>query len=160
MKTIFFVGALFFSIMFYGQSKFSLGFGLSTQSVSKDFGFSYEGSIGYDVTSDMTISLLASKTEMENKTVNYNIDKYGLLLSFDFAKSEKMKLESLFGFNYLIFDEKILQRDNKDMGIDIGIQTTFGLNRRIKYGVRLLGTYSSIAPGAMLNAGAFFKTNL
>jgi len=160
MKTIFFVVALFFSISFYGQSKFSLGFGLSNQSVSKDNGFSYEGNIGYDITSEMTLSLLVSNAVMENKAIDYKIDKYGILLSYDFAKTDKLKLESLFGFSYLIFDKKILQSDNKDLGIDMGIQTTFGVKRRIKYGIRLMGTYSSIAPGAMLNTGVFFKTNL
>ena len=162
MKTKILCFALIINTFAFAQSKFTLGFGISEQFLSKDLGVNYEGSVGYNVTSDLSINLAVANAKMKNKDldINYTIDKYSIIMGYDFAKSERTKLESLFGFSYINFDEKLLLDDNKDLGVDIGIQTTFGLKNRLNYGLRLTSTYSSISPGALFNAGIFFKYKL
>ena len=140
-------------------SKFSLGFTLSEQLVGKDSGENIEGILGYAITSNMSIYLSAANATMRSKALdsNYKLDKYAIQVAHDFAKSESTKLESILGFSYLNFDEKILEDDHNGLGIDLGVQTTFNLEHRLNYGLRIVVTYSSFSPGAILNAGINFS---
>jgi hypothetical protein len=162
MKTKTLVIALLFSTFLFSQSKFSIGFGINEQFIKKDRGVNYEGFIGYKVNQDIAINLVGSNAEMKNKDldINYKLDKYSILMNYDFAKSENSKLESIFGFSYLKFDKKLLEKNNTGLGIDVGVQTTFGLKNNLNYGLKLVSTYSNISPGGIFNAGAFLKYNL
>jgi hypothetical protein len=161
MKTKILLFSLLFSTFAFSQSKFSTGVGVDQLYLKDDSGTNYEAFVGYKVHSDITINLVGSFATMETKATDmkYNINKYALLVSYDFAKSEKVKLESVFGFSYLYFDKKLLLDDNQDLGIDLGFKTTFGLKNKINYGFKLISTYASIAPGGLLNAGSFIKYN-
>ena len=44
--------------------------------------------------------------------------------------------------------------------MDLGFQTTFNVDKSLNYGLRIVSTYSSFSPGAILNAGINFKYNL
>jgi len=143
-------------------SKFSFGFTLSEQLVSKDTGENFEVTLGYSIDTNMGINLSVANATMRSKEldINYKLDKYAIQVSYDFAKSENTKLESIFGFSYINFDKKILEDDNNGLGIDLGIQTTFNLKSRFRYGLRIVSTYSSFSPGGILNAGINFTYKL
>tara|TARA_R110002111_G_scaffold79274_2_gene125564 strand:+ start:550 stop:1065 length:516 start_codon:yes stop_codon:yes gene_type:complete len=140
-------------------SKFTFGFALSEQLVAKDSGENFEVSLGYAISNDMSIYLSAANATMRSKALdkNYKLDKYAIQVTYDFAKSESTKLESIFGFSYINFDKKILEDDNNGLGIDLGIQTTFNLKSRFNYGLRIVSTFSSFSPGGILNAGIIFR---
>ncbi|WP_179320027.1 outer membrane beta-barrel protein [Winogradskyella helgolandensis] len=139
-------------------SKFTFRFGLSEQLVGKDFGENFEVALGYAINNDMGIDLTLANATMRSKEldINYKLDKYAIQVTYDFGKSENSKLESIVGFSYINFDEKILEDDNNGLGIDIGVQTIFNLKSRFNYGLRIVSTYSSFSPGGILNAGAIF----
>jgi hypothetical protein len=144
------------------KSKFSMGFGASEQYVGKDSGENFEGFLGYSLTSDITLNLSYAHAKMRSDAFNlkYKLEKYVLQMNYGFGKSENTKFESIFGFSYLNFDKKILPTDNNGMGIDLGFQTTFNVDKRLNYGLRIISTYSSISPGAILNAGINLRYNL
>jgi len=163
MKIKLFITAfLFCYTMMYSQSKFNIGFGLNEQFVKKDMGVNTEGFLSYNINTDISLVLSAANAKMKNDEldVKYNLSKYALQVNYDFAKSETSKFESVFGFSYLNFDKKLELDDNSGLGIDLGIQTMFDLDKRLNYGLRIVSTYSSISPGAILNAGILFKYNL
>lgn len=161
MKTKILFFSLLFSACAFSQSKFSAGAGVNQLYLQKDNGTGYDAFVSYKISSDFSINLVGGFTNMETKETNmkYNINKYALLASYDFAKSERSKLESIFGFSYLDFEENLLLDKNNGLGIDLGIQTTFGLKNKLNYGLKLISTYSSIAPGSLLTAGTFIKYN-
>ncbi|GAA4241049.1 MULTISPECIES: outer membrane beta-barrel protein [Winogradskyella] len=140
-------------------SKFTFGFTLSEQLVAKDSGENLEAYLGYAISNDIGIGLLISNATMRSKALdtNYKLDKYAIQVTYDFAKSESTKLESIFGFSYINFDKKILEDDNNGLGIDLGIQTTFNLKSKLNYGLRIVSTFSSFSPGGILNAGLIFE---
>lgn len=144
------------------NSKFSIGFGVSEQFVGKDSGENFEGIFGYAINSDITINVSVANSTMRSNDfdLKYKLDKYALQVNYDFGKSKNSKFESIFGFSYVNFEKNILPKDNNGLGIDLGFQTTFNVNKRLNYGLRLVSTYSSFSPGAILNAGINFKYNL
>jgi hypothetical protein len=144
------------------NSKFSIGFGASEQFVGKDSGENFEGILGYAINSDITLNLSFANATMRSDEfdLKYKLDKYAIQVNYDFGKSESTKFESIFGFSYLNFDKKMLLKDNNGLGIDLGIQTTFNVKKRFNYGLRIVSTYSSFSPGAILNAGVNFRYNL
>ncbi|MEP5256127.1 MAG: hypothetical protein ABJQ39_13780 [Winogradskyella arenosi] len=163
MKTRLFIIAFFlFNSIMFAQSKFTLGFDLSEQFMQKDVGLNIEGLLGYNLSSDITLVLSASNATMENKDLDlkYKIDKYALHVNYDFGKSETSKLESIFGFSYVNFDKKLNLEDDNGLGIDLGVQAIFGLKGKLHYGLRIVSTYSSVAPGGILHAGAIFRYSL
>lgn len=159
---LFIMAFLFCYTMMYSQSKFNIGFGLNEQFVKKDMGVNTEGFLSYNINTDISLVLSAANAKMKNDEldVKYNLSKYALQVNYDFAKSETSKFESVFGFSYLNFDKKLELDDNNGLGLDLGVQTMFGLDKRLHYGLRIISTYSSISPGAILNAGILFKYNL
>jgi hypothetical protein len=129
MKTTILIFSILFSTYLFAQSKFTIGFGINEQFVKKDTGINYEGFVGYNISQNIAINFVGSNSEMTSKELNfkYRLDKYSILMSYDFGKSEKSKFESLFGFSYVNFDKELLSTNNDGIGIDIGIQTSFGL---------------------------------
>jgi hypothetical protein len=162
MKKRIIILTILFSTCLYSQSKFAMGFSLNEQFVKKDRGINHEGFITYNFNQDLAINAIVSYAEVKNKELDlkYTLDKYSILMSYDFAKTERTKLQSLFGFSYLNFDKKFLQNDNKGLGIDMGVQVTLSSKSKLNYGLKMVSTFSSIAPGGMFNAGVFFKYNL
>ena len=161
MKTfsIFFI--LLCSTSVFAQSKLSAGVGINQQFLKSDSGASYEVFVSYRVHSDIAINLIGTVANMETDETNikYNINKYAVVATYDFAKSERVKLESIFGFSYVNFDDVLELKKNDALGIDLGVQTTFGLQRKLNYGFKLVSTYTHIAPGSLLSAGVFAKFN-
>lgn len=143
-------------------SKISIGFGANALSVGKDEGLNLEGTLGYSLNSDATLNLSISNASMRSKNLdlNYGLSKYALQLNYDFAKIKTSKYESIFGFSYLNFDKKLALDESNGFGLDLGIQASFYTNSRLYYGFRIVTTYSSFSPGAILNSGIFLKYKL
>jgi hypothetical protein len=162
MKTKILIFTALFSTCLFSQSKFSMGLSLGELSLKKDLGTSYEGFVSYNLDKNIALNFVGSFSKMKSKQldVDYQIDKYALLVSYDFGKTEKSKFESIFGFSYLRIDEKLLPEDNKGLGVDLGFQVTFNLKSKLNYGMKLISTYSNIAPGGLINGGAYIKYNL
>ena len=163
MKTRLFIISFFlFNSVLFSQSKFALGFNLSEQFMQKDMGVNIEGLLSYNINSDITLVLSAANATMENKDLDlkYKLDKYAFQVNYDFGKSETSKFESIFGFSYVNFDKKLNLEDDNGLGIDLGVQVLFGLKNKLHYGIRVVSTYSSVAPGGILNAGGIFSHSL
>ena len=161
MKATILIITLLFSSFLIAQSKFSMGIGIGQFSLKKDLGTSYDGFISYNIYKDIAINFVGAHAAMKSNqgSIDYNINKYALLVSYDFAKTEKSKLESVFGFSYINFDQKLLLDKNNGLGIDLGIQTTFLLKSKLNLGLKIISTYSYFAPGGIINVGTFVKYN-
>lgn len=146
----------------FSQSKLSIGVGTNQQFLKSDSGLGFDIFVGYNVHPDIAIHLTGSQANLDSKDfdIDYNINKYSLSANYDFAKSEKSKLESVFGFSYLHLDKKLLLDKRDGLGIDLGLKATFGLKNNLNYGFKLVSTYSDIAPGGLLAAGIFLKYDL
>ena len=163
MKTRLFIISFFLlNSVLFSQSKLALGFNLSEQFMQKDMGINIEGLLSYNINSDITLVLSAANATMENKDLDlkYKLDKYAFQVNYDFGKSEASKFESIFGFSYVNFDKKLNLEDDNGLGIDLGVQVLFGLKNKLHYGIRVVSTYSSVAPGGILNAGVIFRHSL
>ena len=140
----------------FSQSKLSIGVGTNQQFLKSDSGLGFDIFVGYNVHPDIAIHLTGSQANLDSKDfdIDYNINKYSLSANYDFAKSEKSKLESVFGFSYLHLDKKLLLDKRDGLGIDLG------LKNNLNYGFKLVSTYSDIVPGGLLAAGIFLKYDL
>ena len=161
MKTTFLFFLMLLSTSAFCQSKFYIGFGLNQQLLKKDTGISYDGYVGYNFNEDIALNLFVTNSEMKSKDFdfNYKMDKYAVLVNYDFGKSKKSKFESVFGFSYLVIDKKLMLEKNSGLGFDLGFQTLFGLKNKLNYGFKIISTFNSIAPGGILNSGVLFRYN-
>lgn len=162
MKNKLLLFVILISTCSFAQSKFSVGVGSNQQFLKSDSGLGYDVFISYNVHTDIAIHVTGSHANLESKDFDfeYNMNKYSLSANYDFAKSEKSKLESVFGFSYLNLDKKLLLDKKDGLGIDLGIKATFGLKNNFNYGFKIVSTYSNIAPGGLLAAGIFLKYDL
>ena len=157
-KNVFVLAMFFMTSLAFSQSKFSGGITFGAQSLGKDIGEFFQGSIGYRLPNDLQINLGAASSFMKNKQTGtkYQINKYGLFFNYGLL-DKPLKFEPVFGLSYIQFKNNNLVERKEMMGVDIGVRTIFILGKSIKTGFLVTATYAYYLPGSMIYTATFFE---
>lgn len=162
MKTKFLVLLFLFPLLSIAQSKFSLNASAGALSIKEDIGENFELGVAYKVSNHIAINLNGMHAGMENDDLNldYNFKKIALTAEYFFASEGSFGLSSNMGFSYVHFDKDLPLDKNDGLGVELGVKTSFNVDKKFDYGFILNSTFSSISPGGILQGNLFFKYNI
>jgi len=128
--------------------------------IKSDAGLAYGLGVGYQTSSRINLILGYTRGTIDSDLINddYNIDKYYFNVDYRLnSTGSKFGIASIMGFSYMDFDEKLNLNDGKGFGLDLGVNTYISGGKNFEYGVKLITTYNSKSPGAILETGLYLK---
>lgn len=157
MKKIYLILVLSLPLSMFAQSKFSVEANSSSMVIKGDAGLAFGGAFGYQASKRTTVVLGVLHANI-NSDINYNLNKYYLNAIHRLNdETSKFGIASILGFSYFDFDDKLNLNGGSGFGIDLGVKSYIKQSDQSEYGFNLISTYNSQAPGAILEAGLFFK---
>ena len=90
----------------------------------------------------------------------YNFKKIAVTAEYFFTPNSFLGFSSNVGFSYISFDKKLGLNHNDGIGLELGVITTFNIDKHFDYGFILNSTYTNISPGGILQSNLFLKYNL
>jgi len=160
MKKIQLIILLLLPISIFAQSKFNLEAYGSTLLIKSDTGLAYGAGIGYQVSNRINLVLGYLNGTIDSDLINddYNINKYYFNVDYRFnSEASKFGIASIMGFSYMDFDTKLNLDDGHGFGVDLGANTFIKQNDNFEYGFKLISTFNSESPGAILETGLYVK---
>jgi len=151
---------LLLPITIFGQSKFNVEAHGSSLLIKSDAGLAYGAGIGYQASSriNLVLGYLNGTIDSDFIDDDYSINKYYFNVDYRFNKeSSKFGIASIMGFSYMDFDDKLSLDDGSGLGLDLGVKALMSHNDNFEYGVKLISTYNSESPGAILETGFYIK---
>ncbi|RNC87739.1 MAG: hypothetical protein ED556_00690 [Winogradskyella sp.] len=140
-------------------SRFNIEGNTSLILIKSDVGFGFGGGFGYQVSKRIGINLGYLNGTIEGDLINdkYGINKYSFNIDYRLnSHKSKYGIESIIGFSYISFDDKLNLNDGNGFGYDLGVNATLTDNKW-KYGLKIVSTYNSRSPGAFLEIGTNIK---
>ncbi|WP_282042784.1 hypothetical protein [Winogradskyella flava] len=151
---------LLLPITIFGQSKFNVEAHGSSLLIKSDAGLAYGAGIGYQASSriNLVLGYLNGTIDSDFIDDDYSINKYYFNVDYRFNKeNSKFGIASIMGFSYMDFDEKLNLNDGNGFGMDLGANTFITQNENFEYGFKLISTFNSESPGAILETGLYVK---
>jgi hypothetical protein len=135
-------------------------FGVSE--IGKNVGESYGINVGYELNKVRTLYLShdISNIKEKNLDIKYNLNKTTLLFSNKLAELNKVDLDMLVGFSYIVIEDKLPIDKNKFTGFDLGMCINFYSESKVSFGAKIVNTFSTVSPGGMRHSSFFVKFRL
>lgn len=162
-KNITFLLVILITSTISAQTGFSIGAGLGQRLIGQDTGTDLpQGLITYHLNEKLALSAVGSTAEIDadDADFEYNFTKLALQVNYDFSPFDSTRLESIFGFSYLMFDEDLNLEDDNMFGLDFGFQSVFNADKKFNYGIRVVSTFSADSPAGILTPGIFVRYKL
>jgi hypothetical protein len=160
MKKIILLTLLVLPMTIIAQSKFNAEAYGTSLIIKSDAGLAYGAGLGYQASSRINLILGFMNGTIDSDLINddYNVSKYYFNVDYRFnSEDSKFGIASIMGFSYMDFDDKLNLDDGNGFGMDLGVRAFISQNDNYEYGFRLISTYNSESPGAILETGLYFK---
>ena len=141
------------------QSKFNVEGFTSAILIKSDGGLAFGGGLGYEASNRIHLNLgyLYGTINSDLIDDDYNINKYYVHVDYRFNSEEsKSGIAAIMGFSYMDFDDTLNLDDGTGFGCDLGANA-FISEEKWEYGTKLIATYNSKSPGAILEIGVYLK---
>lgn len=158
-KQILTAAVLFTTMLCSGQSKFSLTASGGALMVKEDVGENFELTAGYAVTEKIEVRLSGMQANLKTDVSDqkYHFKKLALTASCNIIGDVSFGLYGIMGFSYVNFD-RVLELDKRGgLGLDLGLQPTFGLEKNLQYGFIINSTFATVSPGGILQSNFFLR---
>lgn len=161
MKKVIILILILFPLLSIAQSKLSVSASGGILLIKEDQGENTDLTVSYKVSKNtiVNVSGLIANLKNDDLKIDYDFKKIAATAEYFFHENSYLGLSANAGFSYIFFDKKINLDKNDGLGIDLGIKSTFNIDKHFNYGFILNSTYSSISPGGILQGNFFFKYN-
>ncbi|WP_417860761.1 hypothetical protein [Winogradskyella sediminis] len=160
IKKILLVILLVLPMTIVAQSKFNAEIHGTSLLIKNDAGLAYGVGIGYQATNKINLILGFLNGTIDSDLINddYNVGKYYFNVDYRFnSEDSKFGIASIMGFSYMDFDDKLNLDDGSGFGMDLGVRAFISQTDDYEYGFRIISTFNSESPGAILETGLYFK---
>lgn len=160
MKKTILILLLILPISIFAQSKWNAEASGTSLLIKSDVGLAYGAGIGYQTSERINLIAGFLNASIDNDFISddYNVVKYYFNVDYRLSNIDSnYGISSIMGFSYMDFDDKLNLDDGNGFGVDLGARTFYSHNDNYEIGFKLLSTFNSVSPGAILETGLYFK---